>query len=187
MGGLGTALAVAVAGPLGAAVLLAAAVLAAAALAKRIDPRPVRPVAEEVREAVELRGRQEELDAQMRDMERTQGKTSVDSTHVSFPVFGVVLLVWFVLITWAGAVEHYKDPGAGFPLAPALRPLWGAPVAALLAGTAAGWGYRRWYRLQSPQRRAAIEARRRAKERRDFQDRVRSVRDAPLRRRRGRY
>ncbi|WP_030144329.1 hypothetical protein [Glycomyces sp. NRRL B-16210] len=65
-----------------------------------------------------------------------------------------------------------------------LRPLWGAPVAALLAGTVAGWGYRRWYRRQSPQRRAGTEERRRAKERRDLQDRIKSLRDAAFRRRR---
>lgn len=166
---------VAVAGPLGAVAILAAAVVAAASLAERINPAPSRPVDDQVREATELRERQRELDELVEATERARGTESVDSTHVSFPVFGIAFLAWLVLQAWAAAIEHFDRP-EGFPLALAIRPLWTSLVAASVFAIAAGFFYRRWFRRQSSERRAAIRAGQRAKEHRDFKARLNGIR-----------
>jgi hypothetical protein len=180
-----TALAVAIAGPLGSVLILAAAALAAAALAERINPTPPRPVEDQAREAIELRERQQELDDLVQSAERARNKESIDSTHVSFPVFGIAFAVWLVLSTWTTAIEHVDDPGQGFPLAAALRPLWMSLVAASLFAIAAGFFYRRWFRRQPWQRRAAIQAEHRAKEHRGFEARLKTIRNRGNRRRPG--
>ncbi|WP_335992224.1 hypothetical protein [Glycomyces sp. MUSA5-2] len=182
MGELWTSLAVAVAGPLGAAAVLALALLAAAGLAERINPEPPADAEEQVREAVEQQRLQAQLDAQIQAAERERGREPVDSTHVSFPAFGIAFLMWLVLTSWTAALEHLDDPGEGFPLALALRPLWSALIAATLAGVVVGFFYRRWFRRQPPQRRADIRARLEAKERHDFTERLRAIRSRPRRR-----
>jgi hypothetical protein len=184
---LWTTLAVAVAAPLGASAILAAAILAAAGLAERINPTPPKAVEDEIRDATRLRDRQRELDDLVEGAEQVRGKESVDSTHVSFPVFWIALPCWLVLQTWAAALEHFDRPAEGFPLALAFRPLWTALIAAFLFAIVSGFFYRRWFRRQPWQRRAAIRARLEAKESRGFEARLKSIRHPASRRRSERY
>ncbi|MCC3764221.1 hypothetical protein K3N28_14225 [Glycomyces sp. TRM65418] len=184
MSELWTTLVVGAAGPLGAVLILAAAIVAAAALAERIDPTPPVPVESRVREATERRRWHEQVDAQVRGAEQARGREPVDSTHVSFPAFGIAFLAWLLLSAWGAAAEHVERPGEGFPFALAVRPLWVALVGALLVGITAGFFYRRWYHRQSWQRKAAIRSRREAEERHDFQARLRAIRLAGHRQRR---
>lgn len=177
-----TTVLVAVAGPLGSAVILALSALAAAALAEKINPTPETPVEERVRRAVETQTETERAQARLKEAELGRRGESIDSTHVSFPVFGIVFAVMVLLQSWGAAASHIEDPGRGFPLALAIRPLWASLVAALIAGIAAGHFYRRRYRRLPLAERIAIEQRRRAGERRAFEDRLRSIRRGASRR-----
>ncbi|GAA2305158.1 hypothetical protein GCM10009853_072790 [Glycomyces scopariae] len=172
MNELWTALAVGIAGPLGAVVILIVFVALAAGLAERIYPAPRPPAEEEAREAVERPPLQEQLDEQVPKGEGPRGRESVDSTHVSFPAFAITCGVGLVLTSWTAALEHLNDPGTGFPLMLALRPLWSSLIAALAVGTASGFLYRRWFRHQSRERREAIRTRLRDRQHRAFRLRL---------------
>lgn len=176
MEALWTSLAVAVAGPLGAAAILAVAVMAAASLAERIDPTRPKPVDDQIREARELHEQQRELDVLVEAAERDRGRESIDSTHVSFPVFGIAFPTWLVLGTWAAAIEHLDRPGGSFPLALAFRPLWTSLLAAFMFAVVAEFFYRRWFRRRPWQRRAAIRAKHQAKEHHGFEARLKAIR-----------
>lgn len=182
MDGVWTTVMVGVAGPVGAVLILALAVVSAGALAERINPSAQEPAEEQVREAIERQRLQEQVDGMVSKAEESRGRIPVDSTHVSFPVFGTVFAAWLFLSAWGAAAEHASDPGAGFPLALALRPLWSALIAAFLAGVVAGFFYRRWFRRQTWQRRTEIRERLRAREQRDFQSRLRAIRQRGTRR-----
>lgn len=180
-----TTVLVAVAGPLGAALILVLAMLAATVLAEKINPKPEEPVEERVRRAVEAQAEAERAEARIKESERWRRGESIDSTHVSLPVFGIAFVVMVLLQSWGAAAIHIEDPGRGLPLALVLRPLWTSLIVALIAGATAGYFYRRRYRQLPMAKRAEIEERRRAEEERAFKDRLRSIRGTASRRRHG--
>ncbi|THV41425.1 hypothetical protein [Glycomyces buryatensis] len=180
-----TALFVAVAGPVGVIVILALATFVAAALAARINPDPDLglSVEEQVRRAEAHQAESEQSDERIRRWEIERHGESIDSLHISFPVFGIACAVALVAQLWDAALSHMDDQGQGPPLAAILNPLWISPLVAFLAGVVAGSIYKRWFHRQPRHRQAQILQGRKDKERRSFEDRLRSIRDQPSKRR----
>lgn len=157
---------------IGAGMILAACVFTAAGLSNLIDPAPVYTPEERVRRAERTRIEDDRLERHREELERAQGREPIDSTRVSFPVFGWTFLGCLVLMTSNVVLTHTEDPGTGFPLELLLRPLWVSFAAASVAGIAAGAGYRRWFRRLPVRRQREVKDRLRAKDRHAFYRRL---------------
>lgn len=157
---------------LGAGVILAVCVFSAAGLSNLIDPAPVRTAEERAHQAERARLEDDRLERHREELERARGREPIDSTRVSFPVFGWTFLGCVVFMASNVVLAHVEDPGTGFPLELLLRPLWVSFTVALATGTVAGAGYRRWFRRLPAWRRSEVSDRLRAKDRLEFQKRL---------------
>jgi hypothetical protein len=161
-----TALLMLVATVVGSAVIVAACCFAAVGFAalfgRLVGPSSPEPTVEEqARRAEAQRRDEEEMERRWEERARERGRPRADSTAASFRVFGGVFLAAYLLVSLSSVLAHAQDPGRGFPLQLALRPLWFAFAVALMAGIMAGSRYQRQFRRLSPrERREFLECQR---------------------------
>ncbi|GAB3656222.1 hypothetical protein [Glycomyces tarimensis] len=171
----------------GSVFVVTAAVLAAAAIAARINPEPDVPVEDRIERAEDEHRRREAHEERMRQLERRSGRESIDSTHLVFPTFGIVFVLFMCFGAWSAVLDHADAGGGPVPVSVLLRPLWLPWIPALIAGLIAAAGYRRAYE-RWPQWKKDLEAeRRRAKRHRGHRSRLDGLRRSASRRRSDRY
>lgn len=188
-----TALLMLAATVIGSAVIIAACCFAATGFAALfgplIGPASPEPTPEEqARRAEAQRREDEDMERRWEERARERGRPHVDSTTASFRVFGWVFLAAYLLVSLSGIIAHVQDPGHGFPLQPALRPLWFAFTVAIMAGIMAGSRYQKRFRRLSPRGQREFLERQRAEAQSAHTRRLDRIRSrADPRRRSGRH
>ncbi len=175
---------------IGSAAVIAACCFAAAGLAALLGPlfgpAAPEPTAEEQAErAAAQRREDEDMERRWAERARERGRPRADSTAVSFRAFGWVFLAAYLLVSLSSILAHAHDPGRGFPLQLALRPLWFAFAVALMAGVMAGSRYQKRFRRLSPREQREFLARQRAEAQSAHTRRLERIRRRAVPRRRG--
>ncbi|MCD0442359.1 hypothetical protein LO763_01795 [Glycomyces sp. A-F 0318] len=178
---LGEALLMLGATVVGSAAVIAVCVLAAVGLSsvfgRFVGPAPPEPTPEErLRRAEAQQEEDKALESRWQEREHGRGRDYVDSTHVSFRVFGWVFAAVYLLVGLSSILAHVADPGEGFPMQLAARPLWVAFLVAIMAGIVAGSRYQRRFRRMSRMDQREFLARQRARLERERRGRLDGIR-----------
>lgn len=109
----------------GVATILVTSLWVAATLAEKINPKPDLTNAQEAIRAAESHLTDLKLKAIIETLSAIRNRPrTIDSSHVTIPVFGYSFVVLLLTSTWGSVWAHGENPDEGLPLGLTLLPLW---------------------------------------------------------------